>query len=601
MREKFDIDLGPNRTLCGGAPITIDAGFFPGATYLWNNTQTTQAITVTGPGTYICTVTDSMGFKDRDTVLVTNSTLLLTLGPNQYLCPNQTIQLNSSNPNAPTHIWQQLPSGTVLNSTQFLTVSTGGVYVATVSDNVGCTLKDTITIYQEVLPMVNFGPDDTICFGTSLLLNAGVGGPGTTYAWNIGPNSQTLNVSAPGLYICNVSSPSGCVVNDSITISVAPAPIVDLGPDRNECGAFTLDAGNPGSTYLWNTNATTQSITLNTPGLFTVVVTNSQGCTGTDNIIIQSSPPFGVNIGPDRVICDNQPVVLNAGNFGAGYTFFWSTAATTQNINVTLPGTYYVKVTNADGCFRTDTANVTLSTLNVDLGPDVSVCNGASVTLSSGSVNNIYNWSNGFVTPNITVNTPGTYWVEVLDALGCIIRDTIVVSSTGNYVAAVGAPSYGYLLSSIQFNDNSTAGTNQWEWDFGDNQGTSTAQNPTYTYQSVGNFTVTLTAGNGICTNTTSKIISIWVTSVEDKEMGLTMNVYPNPSNGNFTIDLSALDESDVDMEIMDLGGKVLWAKSFAGLREISENIQLSTLSSGVYIVKLTKESRSMYHKISIY
>lgn len=600
IREKFDINLGPDRTLCGGAPVTIDAGFYPGATYLWNNTQTTQSINVSGPGTYICTVTDSMGFKDRDTVLVTNSTLLLTLGPNQYLCPNQTIQLNSSNPSAPTHIWQQLPSGNVLNNNQFLSVATGGVYVATVSDNVGCTLKDTITIYQEVLPNTNFGPDQTICFGTSLLLDAGPGGPGTSYAWNIGPSSQTLNVSAPGLYICNVSSPSGCVVTDSINIAVAPAPIVDLGPDRNECGTFTLDAGNPGSSFQWNTNAITQSITLNTPGFFWVTVTNAQGCEGRDSIVIQSSPSFGVNIGPDRVICDGNPVVLNAGNFGAGYSFFWSTAAPTQTINVTLPGTYYVKVTNADGCFRTDTAVVTLSTLSVDLGPDVSVCNGTSVTINSGSNNNIYNWSNGATTPNITVNSPGTYWVSVLDALGCIINDTVQVSSTGNYVAGINAPAYGYLLSSIQFNDNSTAGATQWQWDFGDNQGVSTLQNPTYTYQSVGNFTVTLTSGNGICSNTSTKVISIWVTSLENKEMGLKVNVYPNPSNGNFTIDLNSAEISDIDMEILDLNGKRIWAKSFNDIIEISENIQLSGMSNGFYIVKLTKGNRSLYHKISI-
>ncbi len=601
IREKFDINLGPDRTLCGGVPITLDAGSFPNATYQWNTNQTTQTINVSGPGTFICTVTDEMGFKDKDTVVVTNSTLILTLGPNQYLCPNQTITLNSSNPAAPTHVWQQLPSGNILNSSQYLSVTSGGTFVATVSDNVGCTLKDTITIYQEVLPNVDFGNDTTICFGTNYLLDAGVGGPGTSYVWNIGPASQTLTVSAPGLYICNVSSPSGCVVSDSINVSVAPAPVVNLGPDRNECGAFTLDAGNPGCSYIWSTGATSQSISLNTPGLYIVQVTNSQGCKAWDTIVIQSSPPFSVNVGPDRVICDGIPVVLDAGNFGAGYSFFWSTAATSQTINITLPGTYYVKVTNVDGCFRTDTAVVTFSSLAVDLGPDISICNGASVVLNPGSSIYNYSWSNGMTSPTITVTTPATYIVSVMDGLGCIIKDTVIVNSTGNYLAGIGSPPYGYLLSPISFTDNSTAGANQWQWNFGDNQGTSTQQNPTYTYQSLGNFTVSLTSSNGICSHTTTKVVSIWVTDIEDKQAGIRMNAYPNPNDGNFIITLNAVNQSDATLEIFDLNGKVIWAKTYTDFTEVQEDINLENTSAGIFILKLTKDAHSIYGKISIY
>lgn len=600
IQEKFDINLGPDKTICGGVPVVLSPGNFTNATYAWSNFQTTPTITVSNPGTYICTVTDSLGFKDKDTIIVTQSNIFYTLGPDQILCPGQNVTLNTNNPQAAVHQWQDL-AGNLLSATSILNVNSSGTYVSTVADLGGCVVKDTINIAIDVVPNMQFGNDTTICFGESILLNAGAGAPGTVYNWNYGPTTQSVYISSPGFYKCIATTANGCQVSDSINIGLVLAPIVNLGQNHVECGIFILDAGNPGATYQWNTGAFTQTVTSSLPGIFSVQVTNTFGCSANDTIQIFAATPFNVALGIDRVICDGVPVNLNAGTFGTGYSYLWSTAATTQNIAVTQPGMYSVAVTSPQGCVRRDTVNVTLSSLNVNLGTDQGLCNGATLVLSAGVSGTSYNWSTGATSPTITVSQPGTYSVAVLDNLGCIVKDTIVITSAGNFQAGINAPATGMLFQNVSFSDNSSPAPTSWAWDFGDSFGTSTNQNPTYAYQSMGTFTVSLTSGNGSCTSTATKdiVINIFI-AVEDAELGMDFSIYPNPNDGNFTLDIENTQASSVNMEIADLTGKIVYKHDFGTITSLSAPISVDYLAEGVYILKLQKDDKTIFGKFVV-
>lgn len=613
IQEKFDISLGIDQALCGGVPIVLNPQavpgsmpVLPGATYLWNAFgATTPTLTVSNPGTYIVTVTNPDGYKDRDTIVVTTSTILLVLGPDTYICPGGSLTLNSANPTAPTHLWYNISlGGPPVSTTQFYTITQQGYYCALVSNNAGCTLRDTIFVYKDSLPDINLGPDTAICIGSSIQLDAGSGGPNTSYLWSNNAVSQTLNVSAPGSYSCKVTSWHGCTISDTVFITLVPSPVVNLGPDHVECGQFILNAGNAGSTYTWNTQASTQTITTNTPGTYTVSVTNPFGCSARDTITIYPSTPFTVNLGPDKVVCDGKPVLLDPGNFGAGFTYFWSTAATSQSLSVTLPNIYYVTVTNAQGCNRTDTAIVTLSSLNVDLGPDQVLCNGISIVLSAGSSNNSYNWSTSATTPTITVTTPNNYSVSVMDNLGCIISDTIGITAAGNFTSQIVAPNTGYLNTPVNFTDNATpAGTSTaWQWDFGDGFGTSTSQSPSYSFQSVGTFTVKLTATNaGGCVSNTTKTILIEVPIAIDEEIeGLHFQIAPNPNNGNFHFDANMDSPENFSLEIMDMSGKSLFTRQYAPQTTISDYIETTVLTNGLYVVKIQKGDKFTFAKMTV-
>ncbi|MBL4656961.1 MAG: hypothetical protein JKX73_03095, partial [Flavobacteriales bacterium] len=132
---------------------------------------------------------------------------------------------------------------------------------------------------------------------------------------------------------------------------------VDLGADTSACGAFVLDAGNPGASYLWSTGSTNQSITATSTGQYYVDVTNACGV-DQDTINVNISATLFVDIGPDTVICAGGNIVLDASNAGA--TFLWSTTATTQTIVASTSGTYSVNVDNGF-CNGDDTVVVTIS------------------------------------------------------------------------------------------------------------------------------------------------------------------------------------------------------------------------------------------------
>jgi PKD repeat protein len=173
----------------------------------------------------------------------------------------------------------------------------------TVKPNMGTDpdrTNDTLltTIQSSYTLGVNIGPDDSICTGSSKVLNAG--NAGSSYLWDNSTTAQTRTVSAAGAYFVTVTDANGCVGSDSTTIALRPLPVVDLGNDTAICpGEFVLlDAGNPGAAYLWSDGTTGQTKMAGTQGQFSVTVTDVSGCSATDaiNIIIKDEPYIsGIN------------------------------------------------------------------------------------------------------------------------------------------------------------------------------------------------------------------------------------------------------------------------------------------------------------------
>lgn len=199
-----------------------------------------------------------------------------------------------------------------------------------------------------------------------------------------------------------------------------------LGPDIAICegNSVTLDAQNPGSTYLWSTGATTQTIAVSDSGTYFVKVTNTKG-SATDTIHISYHPRPLIDLGNDTSFCAGN--VLDAGNPGA--SFLWSTGATTQVLPVTASDVYYVTVTDGTGCTGSDTIAVTAYPLPViDLGPDtLSAANGTIVTLDAGNPGASYLWSDGGTTQTHNVINTGSYSVIVTDDNGCSASDSIYI------------------------------------------------------------------------------------------------------------------------------------------------------------------------------
>lgn len=306
----------------------------------------------------------------------------------------------------------------------------------------GC--DSVITRYLSIspAPIVSLGTDKLICDGTSLTLDAGTG---ATYIWSTGATTQTINVTTAGTYSVTVTNAAGCEDRDTIVVTTTPSPVANLGANITVCAGtpVTLDAGNPGATYVWNTGATTQTIQANTAGVYIVIVT-ANTCTTMDTVQISYNALPVVNLGTDINTCTSDTVTLDAGN--AGSTYLWSTGATTQTIRVNMAGTYSVAVTNANGCENSDAIVVTNKAIPV-AAYTYQGTNGLNVQFTATQqAGHTYSWNFGdpsspantsaLFTPIHEFTAEGTYFVSLTVtsvATGCksVNVDTIEVKAIG--------------------------------------------------------------------------------------------------------------------------------------------------------------------------
>jgi len=149
----------------------------------------------------------------------------------------------------------------------------------------------------------------------------------------------------------------GSALDYTLQVGSCEDPIVDLGSDVTICEgeSITLDAGNPGLDYEWSTNETTQTITVNSAGTYTVTVTDGD-CSTTESITVTVQALPVVDLGADTHICDGETLTLDAGNPGANYE--WNDNSTGQTLDVTSGGTYSVTVTEGN-CSASDEIVIT--------------------------------------------------------------------------------------------------------------------------------------------------------------------------------------------------------------------------------------------------
>ncbi len=334
---------------------------------------------------------------------------LVNLGQDRAVCEGANI--NGTTAGAASYLWS------TSDTTSSINANVSGQYVLAVTSIDGCVGTDTINLLVQPLPIVNIGPADTAGCG-SVLLDAG--NPGAQYAWSNGGQAQTQLFTANGTYSVNVTNPSGCTASDTINVNILPEPLVNLGPDVTGCDEATLDAGAfpAGYTFLWNTNATTQTIRVTQTNQYSVTVTDTAGCQGTDDIIVSVLPGPVVNLGGDRTGCDS--LVLDAGNFNS-YT--WSTQATSRRITVKTAGTYSVSVLDNNGCPGADTVAITIEenpraswSANWTSATDVQFTN--TSTPSGAGVSYLWDFGDGGSTstlanPSHSYATAGNYIVSL--------------------------------------------------------------------------------------------------------------------------------------------------------------------------------------------
>jgi hypothetical protein len=318
------------------------------------------------------------------------------------------------------------PSITVVNQTA---VDTTMNIILVYTDTLGLCVSDTMMGTFHPAPYTQLGMDTTLCDGDMLTLWADTAA-NHAYAWSTGPTTGSITVNGAGLYSVLVTNTTTlCQHSDDINITV-PA-LVDLPATDSYCAgdSVMIDANIVGSSFVWSTTETTQSIYVNAPGTYYVDVTDTAfGCFSTDTVVVTENANPSVSLGADDIICDFQSITLDA---GAGFSYLWSDASTNQTLLVDGAAlgqgtyTYIATITDGNGCTDTDTITITVNT-----------CIGISEVIGGGQVSVYPNPSEGLLNLEVFGSVRKELNVAVLNAHGQIIY-TEMIKAPSNYKGTI--------------------------------------------------------------------------------------------------------------------------------------------------------------------
>jgi gliding motility-associated-like protein len=412
------VNLGPDITLCGATSQVLNANS-PGNSYLWSTGATTSQITVSQSSLYSVIVTSPQGCQAGDAINVTFNPLPVDVLQDITTCITNTVTLDAGNPGS-SYQWS---TGA---TSQAFSPSAAGPYSVTVTTPQNCTGTFDATITFMPVVTVALGPDTALCAGQPLVLDAG--NPGCSYQWSTGATTQQLSIGQSGTY--SVSASNGyCVDTDAITVTVDPLP-VDVLQDVTQCAdqPAVLNAGNPGSSFLWSTGEASADIIVDGSGTYLVTITNSNGCSIVADAIVDLVAPPAVDLGADTTLCDGEVLALDAGNPGS--TYQWSTGSTAGTLNVVSSGTYTVSVDNGY-CTRTDAVTATFNPSPTRLiERKLYTCldeEPGYVVIDAGNPGSAYDWSTGASSQVILAGAYGWYYVQVTNVHDCTMRDSAEV------------------------------------------------------------------------------------------------------------------------------------------------------------------------------
>jgi len=286
---------------------------------------------------------------------------------------------------------------------------------------------------------------------------------------------------------------------------------------------------------------------------------------------------YKINGGPE--IMEIADVSIAPG-FEAEYTF-----ATTADLSV--PGEYVFEIytllpDDIDISNDTFTLSINAYASPIAMLPEnITACD--AVILDAGNPGTEYVWNTGEITQTITVTSSGTYSVSISDPVsGCEISDTVNVT-----LEFAPEASFNYTSSGLTvFFENTSSGTGTYFWVFGDGDG-STEIDPTHTYATEGNYSVTLIVENDCGISEYNMLITIQVTPISNTDIR-SINLFPNPADEFFIVELENLSGNEIVLEMYDLQGKqIISPFETQIINENALNVNISVLPTGIYVVKL--------------
>ncbi|KPJ58576.1 MAG: hypothetical protein AMJ46_13955, partial [Latescibacteria bacterium DG_63] len=348
-------------------------------------------------------------------------------------------------------------------------------------------------------------------------------------------NAATIAVSEPGTYTVTATGANGCSDSDSVIVTEdKEPPTVNAGPDQElSCDVRVVSltvavcAGRSPYTYKWqdslgNVVGTRESVTVDAPDTYTVVVTGANGCSANDSVrVTENVEPPVVNAGADQTLtCAITEVALTANVTGGRppYVLEWTkpgagVIGSTPCIIVSDPGTYTVTATGTNGCTAGDTVTVLedVEPPTVDVGPDRHLdCRVRQVTLKAtvtgGRPPFTYEWTNSLdavvgTAYEFTVDAPDVYTFTVTGANGCSASDSVTVTQDIEPPVVDAGPDRRITCANPEVTLNATVsgGREPYAFVWQDESGTTIACTGSIVVFEPGTYVVTVVGANGCC------------------------------------------------------------------------------------------------------
>ncbi|WP_298778371.1 T9SS type A sorting domain-containing protein [uncultured Polaribacter sp.] len=528
------------------------------------------------------------------------------------------------------------------STTDILSNIPAGTYTVDITDAQGCTIADTYTITEPDLLEVTVDTQNIIlCNGDqdgSIIASVTGGVPFTSgssylYNWFEQGNTTPLGTNViledlvAGTYFVIVEDQNGNTAQSNafeltqpeVLIATLDGNYINCGTDNDWTISTQVSGGTPPYSYSWNTGDNTSEIVNVKPGNYLVIITDAFGCEIIETYNVDVPEVLNVDANITQVNCADAcegVIDLNITGGVAPYTINWETGDTTNSISNICPGDYRVSVVDQQECEVI--LNLTIENpevITLDLGEDRTLCNGQShdLDISIDDPNATYLWTsnNGFTSssPSISLTEAGIYTATVTTVLGCTGTDSIeIVQSNVGINSQFLITTQAFAEEDILLINTSNPISTNVQWILPNEAQIIEENNETITlrFDIPGAYEITLRSFQGNCFQDYTKPVIVEeardLPDIGDADTPFIIDfvTYPNPTTGEFEVNITLLEEASISLRLFSLVSNVPLDDRYA--HSASEyNLKYNvSLSTGIYFLLLETAKGNEIRKIII-
>ncbi len=604
----------------GTAAVSLSGGTAP-FNYVWSNGASSQSVSGLAAGAYLVTVTDGAGCTTLVTANITQPPVIV---PNAMSTSQTAVGLNNGTAmvmpsgGTPGYTYQWSNGG----NTAFINNLAPGTYTATITDVLGCTAVQPVVVnpYNCAIAASVNAMNVSCANGSNGVVSISMSGGAAPfdYQWSNGATSAAVMNLPAGNYVVTISDAAGCTTlatalitqPTALSTNASATPQTAIG-QNNGTATANPGGGAPGYTYFWSNGATTALVTDLAPGSFTVTVTDANGCTAAQTVVVN---PLNCNLlvqvnvqNADCSVLNNGAVsvAVSAGN--PPFVYLWNTGATTSALIGQTPGTYFVTVSDNTGCQVITPVTIGIADLvppQITCPGNIRVCPNSNMVTFSAPVGTDNCGLAGSQMVQVSGLPSGSFFPLGTTTQTFRLTDAGGNSSTCSFEIVVSSPVIFENISVVPSTNNQSngsidisisGGTAPYFFIWTNTAGQLVGTTEDITNLPAGFYSVKVTDLFGCTFFYAAEVKSVTNNTEPDWISGL--SILPNPANELVNIVFETLPPGDIQISVADMSGRVLSSRMITAP---ATAIDCSGLPAGMYGMIIRTSGGVGYRKLVI-